>query len=471
MRVSLIGAQALLLATRLLNALQALLNSVETLKHLQQNPPFDTTDLFTSNSDAVKANVWDYQAYVDAAASSSTRVASATLLELVALMTDSKPADSEFSDAFLLTCHDVSSPDEILSLLMARFHAVGLPAGFDEERLLRVRRRVLSVLMRWVGLKWKDLSEGTMIKVYGFLDSVERGKEYAELAQLLIDLRAELDRTLALRQAMERDHANSLLRQPVLSLNALVPLQFFLSTPETVLAEQMTLLDFEHYCAIQSSELLHQSWVNPEQRIECLGISAMFERLNSLGHWVASMALLHDRKKARAALLSKVIRVGEALLALNNFNSLAGFVAGCCMAPVDRLRHSWKYVPKRDRELLGQFTQLLGPAKSYSAYRGAVLARNPPICPYIGVYLSDLTLIDEGNPNLVDGGRINWQKRELESRVIGELLVYQNVPYSSLQSNPAVAQYLISLPCLPVAVLQELSLAYEPRGAESSDVL
>ncbi|HLD78659.1 MAG TPA: RasGEF domain-containing protein, partial [archaeon] len=320
-------------------------------------------------------------------------------------------------------------------------------------------------------LKWKDLSEGTMIQVYGFLDSVARRSDLAELAQQQADLRAELDRTLALRQAMERNHASSLRAQPLPGLNTLVPLQFFLSTPETVLAEQLTLLDFEHYCAIQSSELLHQSWVNPEQRIECLGISALFERLNSLGHWVASMALLHDRKKARAALLSKVIRVGEALLALNNFNTLAGFIAGCCMAPVDRLRHSWKYVPKRDRELLGQFTQLLGPAKSYSAYRSAVRTRSPPICPYIGVSLSDLTLIDEGNPNLVDGGRINWQKRELESRVIGELLVYQNVPYSALQSNPAVAEYLVNLPCLPVAVLQDLSLAYEPRGVDSGDVL
>ena len=43
----------------------------------------------------------------------------------------------------------------------------------------------------------------------------------------------------------------------------------------------------------------------------------------------------------------------------------------------------------------------------------------------MGVYLTDLTFINDGNPNRIDG-LINFRKRELVYRVIDEFRQYQS---------------------------------------------
>ena len=56
---------------------------------------------------------------------------------------------------------------------------------------------------------------------------------------------------------------------------------------------------------------------------------------------------------------------------------------------------------------------LMDPSHSWSKYRNALKeAREKSAIPYLGVYLTDLTFIDEGNPDVLDG-KINLSKREL----------------------------------------------------------
>ena len=50
------------------------------------------------------------------------------------------------------------------------------------------------------------------------------------------------------------------------------------------------------------------------------------------------------------------------------------------------------------------------------------------IC-YRGVYLTDLTFIDEGNPKYVEGNLVNFRKKQLEYDVIIQVLRFQEFPY------------------------------------------
>jgi hypothetical protein len=43
--------------------------------------------------------------------------------------------------------------------------------------------------------------------------------------------------------------------------------------------------------------------------------------------------------------------------------------------------------------------------------RDAVHQANPPLVPYLGVYLSDLTFIEDGNADTVHNGLINFDKQ------------------------------------------------------------
>lgn len=60
------------------------------------------------------------------------------------------------------------------------------------------------------------------------------------------------------------------------------------------------------------------------------------------------------------------------------------------------------------------------------------------------MYLTDLTFIDDGNPDMVDN-KINWNKRELTYRVLSEIELYQQVPYNFPPVEP-IRTFLTELP-------------------------
>lgn len=122
----------------------------------------------------------------------------------------------------------------------------------------------------------------------------------------------------------------------------------------------------------------------------------------------------------------------------------------------------------------------------------------------MGVHLSDLTFMDEGNPDFLDvrvnealvarislsqSSRevklINFPKHHLVSRSISELLRFQNMPYSmppkgmrslfttliffSASLEPLYT-YLKELPGLMEKELYDLSLDREPRNSQLKDI-
>lgn len=85
-----------------------------------------------------------------------------------------------------------------------------------------------------------------------------------------------------------------------------------------------------------------------------------------------------------------------------------------------------------------------------------------------GVYLTDLTFIEEGNPNYV-GNRINFAKQLYIFRVISVIQAYQKFPYN-LTPVESIQQFWQSAAKKPENELYKLSLEREPRGATRNDI-
>lgn len=62
-------------------------------------------------------------------------------------------------------------------------------------------------------------------------------------------------------------------------------------------------------------------------------------------------------------------------------------------------------------------------------HREALSHSAPPCIPYLGVHLSDLTFIEDGNPDTIRG-LVNFTKRRFLFRVISEISRYQQNAYN-----------------------------------------
>lgn len=112
-------------------------------------------------------------------------------------------------------------------------------------------------------------------------------------------------------------------------------------------------------------------------------------------------------------------------------------------------------------------------SQSYTNYRKAIHNANPPCIPFLGVYLTDLTFIEDGNPDFVKKGEnklINFAKQELIYSVFDEIKQYQQTQYS-IEYVEQLGAFLQQLPSNDEESLYKLSLLREPRAATIDQIL
>ena len=85
-----------------------------------------------------------------------------------------------------------------------------------------------------------------------------------------------------------------------------------------------------------------------------------------------------------------------------------------------------------------------------------------------GVYLTDLTFVEDGNPDKI-GELINFSKRQFVFNIIDEIDRYQQIGYNfNLVDN--IAHFLTELPFNGTEESYQLSLVREPKGSKREDL-
>lgn len=90
--------------------------------------------------------------------------------------------------------------------------------------------------------------------------------------------------------------------------------------------------------------------------------------------------------------------------------------------------------------------------------------RGGPCVPYLGVYLSDLTFIEDGNMDFIkDTKLVNFEKRSMVAKVLTEIQGFQQIDYC-LRPVPEIQVFLNKLEILDEKQAYEKSLQCEPRA-------
>lgn len=135
---------------------------------------------------------------------------------------------------------------------------------------------------------------------------------------------------------------------------------------------------------------------------------------------------------ARVAAIEKWTAVADICRCLHNFNGVLQICAAFTSAPIFRMKKTWDKVPKNVSrhdfyfhltffdvlQIKSTITKLQAVVCSdgrFRVMREALHRCDPPCIPYLGMYLTDLSFIEEGTPDFTPDGLLNFSKMRMVS--------------------------------------------------------
>lgn len=163
------------------------------------------------------------------------------------------------------------------------------------------------------------------------------------------------------------------------------------------------------------------------------------------------------------------VMTAEKLKQLNNFDGLKSVLCGLQASGIRRLSKTWECLSNKHRTLFEDLSALMSEEKSFKNYRSFLHSIDPPCIPFLGVYLTDLTMIDTGNADRIKNNEdlINFHKHYLEAQVIQEIRRYQCTAYN-LTEIPLLTRWIKDYKVKDPQEIYDLSLAIEPRSSSAA---
>ncbi|KAL2368038.1 hypothetical protein RJ035_002368 [Blastomyces gilchristii] len=405
-----------------------------------------------------------------------------TLAGLVEHLTRHDKLDTSFNATFLLTYRSFTTASELFEMLVHRF-TLQPPYGLDkadlqtwtEQKQVPIRIRVVNIMKNWFENYWMEPNDDVNIRllqrVYAFVkDSV--GKTKTPGSQQLLSL---------IEQRMRGQDTSAKRLVPTISGNAppsILPKNMkklkFLDIDPMEFARQLTIIESRLYAKIKPTECLNKTWqkkLAPDEPDPAANVKALILHSNQLTNWVAEMILHQQDVKRRVVVIKHFVLIAERCRSMNNYSTLTSIISALGTAPIHRLSRTWAQVSARISAVLENMRRLMASTKNFGEYREALHLANPPCIPFFGVYLTDLTFIEDGIPSLTQSHLINFNKRAKTAEVIRDIQQYQNAPYP-FHPVPELQDYVLSnmQAAGDVHEMYERSLEIEPREREDEKI-
>jgi len=425
--------------------------------------------------------------YYESPEGKDTNIKGGTVDKLIEKLSDPSVTDIRYIMAFLLTYRSFTTPAYLLDLLIQIFNYYSVAhrkkgKGSDTpatENTIHIR--VGLVLKKWLECHFYDFVEDLELtnKLLAFIDNMknERRKQSAfniksenkhddnELLKTAMVLKGAIKKNVfpknkALVSEQYLQNAPALILPTLFNKNAFD----FIDLDPLEIARQLCILEFELFHKVTPKEFLNQRWNKSQKEKEAPNIYAIIKRFNQFSFWVSSVIVKVKDVKPRAAMIKKFIDIAQHCLELNNLTSTMEICAGLESSGIFRLRKTWQLLPPETTSKFEAMKVALGSEKNYKAYRETLRKATGPCVPYMGVFLQDLTFIEDGNPDFVKGTElVNFEKRVMVSKVISEIQLFQQLPYCLLPQED-IQRFFLTVEPLSQDDIFALSQQCEPRA-------
>lgn len=374
------------------------------------------------------------------------------------LTTHEAAPDAMFVSTFYLTFRLFCTPVKLAEALIDRFEYVGESAHLSGP----VRLRVYNTFKGWLETHWKhEVDHEALQLIVPFAEQrltpalPPAGRRLLELAH-----RVSIGGSLVPRLVSSMGKTNTAaayyvspdtpVPQPTISKsqhNMLATFKSGGSLPTILdfdpleLARQLTIKQMNIFCSIQPDELLSSQWMK-KGGVDAPNVKAMSSLSTDLSNLVADSILQHQEIKKRAAVIKQWIKVAHQCLELHNYDGLMAIICSLNSSTIGRLRKTWDLISPKRKEMLATLQKLVEPSQNNKILRTRLHDHVPPCLPFLGMYLTDLTFVDIGNPatkQMSMGNEnqdqrssgltvVNFDKHTRTAKIIGELQRFQ-IPY------------------------------------------
>lgn len=389
-------------------------------------------------------------------------IKSGTLSKLVeSLVTVKGEMDSCYVNVFLATYRTFATTQEVLNLLIERYKVLKSEDKDKRELHEGQLKTIKSVISVWLDTYPEDFREEPD---YPCLQMLEKfAQEYMEDRDLVFRAKHKEERFRKEAQQIQENKIEFRFSicdevDHMIDSEYHKPLDFF-EIDNQRFAEQLTCKDAQLFRKVVHHHCLGAVWARRDRKSgrEPPTILATIEQFNRVSLRVTATILKQsERKPARVRVITKWIEIAQELRDLKNFSSLKAIISGLQAHPVYRLRKTWAAVPKETMALFEELSELCSEENNQIASRELLMkeatAKFPDLecgnktlkkknmlkrqswidkgiiqgtVPYLGTFLTDLTMMDTAMPDLTESNHINFEKRRKEFEVLAQIKLLQ----------------------------------------------
>jgi hypothetical protein len=207
-----------------------------------------------------------------------------------------------------------------------------------------------------------------------------------------------------------------------------------LQVPPREVAEQITLLDFEHFRRISAPELScinGVAWSGKDKHGTAPNVVGFTQRFNRVSFWVVHEILERTLMPARVAMLAFFIDVAKHLNKLNNLHGLLAVLSALRMVPVYRLHKTRSLLKHRSQARYEKLIQFISEDHNHKELRDRMdkLQLKDEACiPALGILQTDLV-------HMADTEKDPAKLAALERTLVTSILKLQNSQFHLMTSH------------------------------------
>ncbi|NXC41081.1 RGL1 protein, partial [Penelope pileata] len=391
-----------------------------------------------------------------------------TLEKLVEnLLTAFGDNDFTYISIFLSTYRGFASTKEVLELLLDRYgnletsscEEVGSQNSSGSRTVLR--NVIASILRAWLDQCSEDFREPPnypcLLKLLEYLKRSMPGSDPERRAQTLLEQfqKQEIEN----ENGFHSTSSCNLYDEEEMEISGPEEFSFF---QEDLVAEQLTYMDAKLFKKVVPHHCLGCIWSRRDKKENkhlAPTIRATISQFNAVTKCVVSTILKSKELKTqqRAKIIEKWIHIAHECRILKNFSSLRAIVSALQSNSIYRLKKTWASVPKDRMLMFEELSDIFSDHDNYLTSRELLMKEGTSkfanldssvkenqkrtqrrlqlqkdmgvmqgTVPYLGTFLTDLTMLDTALQDYIEGGLINFEKRRREFEVIAQIKLLQS---------------------------------------------